>query len=84
MPNMNELVDSVASPISGNTSDLIWFSNIDVKYAYSRMALSEAASRQGNFQLVAGNSSRKCIGSKPNFTGFYGLGDMPYEFQMVR
>ena len=47
------------------------------------MALSEATSRQGNLQIVAGNSSRECIGSKPNFTGFYGLGDMPYEFQMV-
>ena len=38
--NMNELIDNLALTISGNTSDPIWFSNIDLKYAYSQMALS--------------------------------------------
>ena len=41
MPNLNELVDNVALAISGNTNDPIWFSNTDLKYAYSQMALSE-------------------------------------------
>ena len=76
---MNELVDNEALAISGNTNEPIYFSNIDLKYAYSVMALSEETRRQCNFSIVGGNFT----GKYQFKTGFYGLGDMPNEFQMM-
>ena len=40
MNELDNIIDNLALTISGNTSDPIWFSNIDLKYAYSQMALS--------------------------------------------
>ena len=79
MPNMNELVDNVALAISGNTNYSIWFSNIDLKYEKSQKALSEGTSGQCNFSIFRGNIT----GTYRFKTGFYGLGDMPNEFQRV-
>ena len=47
MPNINELVDFIAFALSGNTTDLIWFSDIDLKYSFSQMSFSEVTSPQG-------------------------------------
>ena len=60
MPHMNEVVDNVALTISGNTNELIWFSNKDLKYAYSQMALDEKFSRQCNFSNDGGNFMGTC------------------------
>ena len=68
-PNLKELVVNVALAISGNTEELIWFSDIDLKYAYSQMKLSEATSQQGNFGIVEGTITgtyRFKMGGKPN------------------
>ena len=43
------------------------------------MVLSEATSRQYNLSIVGGN----VMGTYRFLTGFYGLGDMPNEFQRV-
>ena len=77
MPNLNEMVDNVALAISGNTEDPVWFSIIDLKYVYSQMKLSEATSRQCNFNIVGGTIT----GTYRFKSGFYGLGDKPNEYQ---
>ena len=79
MPNKIELLDNVTLAISGNTNKPIRFSNIDLKYAYSQIALSEETSRQCNFSIVGGNIT----GTYRFKTRFYCLGDMPNEFQRV-
>ena len=52
MPNLKELVDNVVLALSGNTQDQIWFSNIDLKYAFLQMKLSEEISRQSSVITV--------------------------------
>ena len=79
MPNLFELIDNVAITISGHDERNIWFSSIDLKYAYSQIPLSKKASNQCNFNIVGG----EVTGSYCFKTGFYGLGDMPNEFQRI-
>ena len=69
---LERTLDNLALTIIGNISDPIWFSKIDLKNAYSQMALS----RQCNFSIVGG----KIRPEKYRFkTGLYGLGDLPNE-----
>ena len=79
MPNLFELIDNVAVTISGHDQRNIWFSSIDLKYAYSQIPLSKKASNQYNFNIVGG----EVTGSYRFKTGFYGLGDTPNEFQRI-
>ena len=79
MPKLFELIDNVAVTISGHDQRNIWFSSIDLKYAYSQIPLSKKASNQCNFNIVGG----EVTGSYRFKTGFYGLGDMPNEFQRI-
>ena len=79
LPNLFELIDNVAITISGHDEDKIWFSSIDLKYAYSQRPLSKKASNRCNFNIVVGEVTV----SYRLKTGFYGLGDMPNEFQRI-
>ena len=77
MPNIYELVDNVAAQISNNSAGEVWFSNLDLKSAYSQLSLDNFTISQCNFSLVGGDIT----GTYQFLTGFYGLGDMPNEFQ---
>ena len=79
MPNLFDLIDNAAVTISVLDENKIWFSSIDLKYAYSQIPLSNKASNQCNFKIVGGDVT----GSYLCKTGFYGLGDMPNEFQRI-
>ena len=76
MPNLFELIDNVAATITGHDERNIWFSSIDLKYAYSQIPLSKKASNQCNFNIVGG----EVTGSYRFKTGVYGLGDMLNEY----
>ena len=67
-------MDNVALAINGNAAEPIYFSNIDPKYGYSQMKLSDTTSRQANFGIVGGK-----------ITGTYRfkIVDKPYEFQRI-
>ena len=54
-----------------------WFSSIDLKYAYSQLPLDKETSNHCNFNMVGGDAT----GTYRFLTGFYGLTDMPAEFQ---
>ena len=41
MPNLFQLIDNVAVTIIGHDERNIWFSSIDLKYAYSQIPLSK-------------------------------------------
>ena len=79
MSNIPELVDNVAAQIANDSVGEVWFTNLDLKKAYSPFALDEITSDQCNFSIVGGDIT----GTYQFLTGFYGLGDMPNEFQRV-
>ena len=79
MPNLFEVIDNVAVTTSGYDKNKIWFSSIDLKNAYFQIQLSRKASNQCNFNIVEG----EVTGSYRFKNRFYGLGDMPSEFQRI-
>ena len=57
----------------------MWCTNLDFKNAYIQLALDKFTSNQCNFSIVRGDTT----GTYQFLTGFYGLGDMPNEFQRL-
>ncbi len=57
----------------------VWFIMLDVRYAYGQVPLSPETSQQCNFSIVGGQAT----GTYRFKTGFYGLADMPAEFQQT-
>ena len=79
MPNIHKLIDNIALQLSNKDSGEVWFSNLGLKNAYSQLQLCTDTSKQCNFSIVSGETT----GTYRFLTGFYGLGDMPNEFQRV-
>ena len=78
MSNIDSLIDSISQHINdSNQGDKIYFSTIDLKYAYSQLKLHPDTSRHCNFNIICGDST----GMYRFKTGFYGLTDKPAEFQ---
>ena len=77
MLNLLELLDSAAQIITSDTLGDVWFTFLDLKYAFSQIPLSDEVSRHCNFNIVCGEQT----GPYRFKTGFYGLTDMPEEFQ---
>ena len=78
MQNIDCLMDNIAQSISESSHEgEVLFSTIDLRYAYSQLPLDEATSKQCNFNIVGGQAT----GMYRFITGFYGLTDMPAEFQ---
>ena len=67
MPNIHELINSVAQIITKDAPGEVWFTSLDLKYAFSQLPLSS----------LCGDAT----GTYRFKTGFYGLTDMPTEFQ---
>ena len=53
------------------------FFSLDLRYAYSQIPLDKKTTEQCNFSLIGGNAA----GTYQFQTEFYGLTDMPAEFQ---
>ena len=78
MPKIDSLIDSISQYIKdSNQSDNVYLSTIDLKYAYSQLKLHPDTSPHSNFNIIFGDST----GTYLFKTGFYGLTDMPAEFQ---
>ena len=80
MPNIETLMDSISQIITNyktEPADKIYFSTIDLKYAYSQLNLHPETAKHCNFNIVSGDMT----GTYRFKTGFYGLTDMPAEFQ---
>ena len=77
MPNLLELVYSAAEIITTKTEGAVWFTSLDLKYAFSQLPLDKSVSKHCNFSIVCGEFT----GTFRFKTGFYGLTDMPKEFQ---
>ena len=77
MPNVDELLDEVSQIITANESGTLYFSVLDLKYAYCQLKLTAETAKQCNFNIIGGQAT----GTYRFLTGFYGLADMPAEFQ---
>ena len=78
MPNIDSLIDSISEHINdSNHGDNVYYSTIDLKYAYSQLNLHPDTARYYNFNIICGNAT----GTYRFKTGFHGLTDMPAEFQ---
>ena len=76
---MQELIVNIALQLSSKDSGEVWFSNLDLKNAYSQLQLCTDTSKQCNFSILGVETT----GTHRFLTRFYGLGDMPNEFQRV-
>ena len=77
MPNVDELIDGVSQIVTENKSGTLYFTVLDLKYAYSQLKLAADTAKQCNFNIVGG----KATGTYIFLTGFYGLADMSAELQ---
>ena len=78
MPNIDSLIDSISQHINdSNHGENVHFSTIDLKYAYSQLNLHPDTARHSNFNIICGDAT----GTYRFKSGFYGLTDMPAEFQ---
>ena len=77
MANIDRLLDNIEQVVKSDKSNQTLFSTLDLKYAYSQIPLDKATREQCNFSLIGGNAT----GTYQFQTGFYGLTDMPAEFQ---
>ena len=77
MPNLLELLDSAAQIITSDKIGEVWFTSLDLKYAFSQIPLRDEVSRHCNFNIVCGEQT----GTYRFKTCFYGLTDMAKEFQ---
>ena len=78
MPNVDSLIDSISQHINdSNPGDNVYFSTTGPKYAYRQLKLHPETSCHCNFNIICGDST----GTYRFETGFYGLTDLPAEFQ---
>ena len=75
MPNVDELIDGVSQIITATSEGSLYFTVLDLKYTYSQIRLTAETAKQRN--IVGGQAT----GTYRFLTGFYGLADMPAEFQ---
>ena len=78
MPNIDTLFESISqqirAPASQNTT---YFSTNDLNYAYCQLNLDTITANHCNFNIISGDMT----GTYRFQTRFYGLTDMPAEFQ---
>ena len=80
LPNTETLIVSISEIITDyktKPADKIYFSTIDLKYAYSQLNFHPKTAKHCNFNIV----SDKMTGTYRFKIGFYGPTDMPAEFQ---
>ena len=68
MQNLLELLNSAAQIITSDKVGDVWFTSLDLKYAFSQIPLSDEVSRQCNFNIVYGEQTGTS-GLKPVFMG---------------
>ena len=77
MPNIDSLIQTIWQTLSTAPQETAYFTTLDLKYAYSQLNLHSDTAHHCNFNLVSGDMT----GTYRFKTGFYGLTDVPAEFQ---
>ena len=79
MPNLESLIEKVAETVNDNKGGEVFFTSVDMQYAYGQTTLHPETAKHFNFQIVGGEST----GTYAFNTGYYGLTYMPLEFQKI-
>ena len=78
MPNIDMLIDPISQHLTNKKKgQQAYFTTLDLNYAYSQLKLHHDTAKHFNFNIICGEST----GTYRLKTGFYGLTDMPAEFQ---
>ena len=78
MPNTDMLIDTILQHLTNTQNgQQAYFTTLDLKYAYSQLKLHHDTAKHCNFNIICGEPT----GTYRFKTGFYGLTDMPAEFQ---
>ena len=77
MPNIDSLIQTISQTLPTAPQETAYFTTLDLQYAYSQLKLHSDKARHCNFNIVSGDMT----GTYRFKTGFYGLTDMPAEFQ---
>ena len=77
MPNIDSLIQAISQTLSTAPLEKAYFTTLDLQYAHSQLNLHSDTARHCNFNLVSGDMT----GTYCFKTGFYGLTDMPADFQ---
>ena len=56
MPNLENLMDRIAEKIDGIEGE-VWYSSVDMKYAYGQLPLDESTAKQCIFQIIGEKST---------------------------
>ena len=78
MPILENLMDTIAGKIDGKEEE-VWYSSVDMIYAYGQVPLDESTAKHCNFHIISGKST----GTYRSVTGHYGLSIMPTQFQKL-
>ena len=54
MPNVEELLDGVSQIVTEQAAGTLFFTVLDLNYAYSQLKLTPQTARQCNFNIVGG------------------------------
>ena len=57
MPNLENLMDMVAEKIDGKEGQ-VFYSSVDMKYAYGQIPLDESTAKHCNFQIIGGKENQ--------------------------
>ena len=79
MLNIDSLIQTNSQTLSTAPQETSYFTTLDLQYAYSQLKFHSETARHCNFNLKSGDMT----GAYRFKTGFYGLTDMPTEFQKV-
>ena len=79
MPNFLEQLNNAAQINNADIPCKVWFTSLDLKYAFSQLLPSDLVSTHCNFSIVCGKST----GTYRFKARFYGLTDVPKEFQII-
>ena len=79
MPNLEDLLNTLAETITAKDGEKVWFTSVDLKYAFGQVPLNPELAKHCNFAIIGGKAS----GIYRFKTGFCGLTVMPTEFQRI-
>ena len=78
MPNTDMLIDTISQHLTNTQNgQQAYFTTFELKYDYSQLKLHHDTAKHCNFNIFCGESTGTCRFK----AGFYGLTDMPAEFQ---
>ena len=56
MPNVDELIDGFSQIVTAKTLGTLYFTALDLKYAYSQLRLTAETAKQCNINIVGGRT----------------------------